>query len=134
MGKKKDKQRIINNIQELKLEIDYDKLADAIVKAELKAKTEKEQTERNKKAGKLFRFSAVAYVLFIITFLALSVLLLIINDNNRAFAMILLSGIMGLFLYIQYIIHIDGGADRMLNAITLITALVSLIFSVMKVA
>lgn len=130
----KYKLKIIDKRQKASFEIDYDKLADAIVKAELKAKTEKEQTERNKKAGKLFHFSAVAYVLFIITFLALSVLLLIINDNNRAFAMILLSGIMGLFLYIQYIIHIDGGADRMLNAITLITALVSLIFSVMKVA
>ena len=33
MAKKKDKPQIINNIQELNLEIDYDKLAEAIVKA-----------------------------------------------------------------------------------------------------
>ena len=33
-NKKKDKPRIINNIQELNIEIDYDKLADAIVKAQ----------------------------------------------------------------------------------------------------
>lgn len=33
MAKKKDKSQIINNIQELNLEIDYDKLAQAIVKA-----------------------------------------------------------------------------------------------------
>lgn len=33
MAKKKDKPRVINNIQELNLEIDYDKLAEAIVKA-----------------------------------------------------------------------------------------------------
>ena len=33
MGKKKDKPQVINNIQELNLDIDYDKLAEAIVKA-----------------------------------------------------------------------------------------------------
>ena len=34
MAKKKDKPQVINNIQELNLEIDYDKLAEAIVKAQ----------------------------------------------------------------------------------------------------
>ena len=34
MAKKKDKLQVINNIQELNLEIDYDKLAEAIVKAQ----------------------------------------------------------------------------------------------------
>ena len=33
MAKKKDKPQVINNIQELNLEIDYDKLAESIVKA-----------------------------------------------------------------------------------------------------
>ena len=33
MAKKKDKPQVINNIQELNLEIDYDNLAEAIVKA-----------------------------------------------------------------------------------------------------
>ena len=36
MAKKKDKPQVINNIQELNLEIDYDKLAEAIVKANQK--------------------------------------------------------------------------------------------------
>lgn len=36
MPKKKDKPQVINNIQELNLEIDYDKLAEAIVKAKKK--------------------------------------------------------------------------------------------------
>lgn len=128
----KYKLKIIDKRQKTNFEIDYDKLADAIVKAELKAKTEKEQSERNKKAGKRFYFLAASYVLPIITFLVLSVVLFIINDNNRAFSMILLSGIIGLFLYIQYIIHIDGGADRMFSAIALIIALVSLVFTVME--
>jgi len=34
MAKKKDKPQVINNIQELNLEIDYDKLAEAIVKTQ----------------------------------------------------------------------------------------------------
>ena len=33
MAKKKDKPQVINNIGELKLDIDYDKLAEAFVKA-----------------------------------------------------------------------------------------------------
>ena len=37
MAKKKDKPQVINNIGELNLEIDYDKLAEAIVKAQEKA-------------------------------------------------------------------------------------------------
>lgn len=37
MAKKKDKPQVINNIQELNLEIDYDKLAEAIVKAQEKS-------------------------------------------------------------------------------------------------
>ena len=37
MAKKKDKPQVINNIRELNLEIDYDKLAEAIVKAQNEA-------------------------------------------------------------------------------------------------
>ena len=44
MAKKKDKPQVINNIQELNLDIDYDKLAEAIVKAR-----EKSEDEANKK-------------------------------------------------------------------------------------
>ena len=39
MAKKKDKPQIINNIQELNLEIDYEKLAEAIVKAQNQSST-----------------------------------------------------------------------------------------------
>ena len=39
MAKKKEKPQVINNIQELNLEIDYDKLADAIVKAQNQSST-----------------------------------------------------------------------------------------------
>ena len=40
MAKKKDKPQVINNIGEINLEIDYDKLAEAIVKAQEKSENE----------------------------------------------------------------------------------------------
>ena len=49
MAKKKDKPQVINNIQELNLEIDYDKLAQAIVKA----KQIEEENAATKKAADL---------------------------------------------------------------------------------
>lgn len=49
MAKKKDKSQIINNIQELNLEIDYDRLAQAIVKA----KQIEEENAAKKKAADL---------------------------------------------------------------------------------
>ena len=44
MAKKKEKPQVINNIQELNLEIDYDKIAESIVKAQ-----EKSENEANRK-------------------------------------------------------------------------------------
>ena len=49
MGKKKDKSQVINNIKELNLEINYDKLAQAIVKA----KQIEEENAAKKKAADL---------------------------------------------------------------------------------
>lgn len=46
MAKKKDKPQIINNIQELNLEIDYDKLAEAIVKAQKSSEDEANRKKR----------------------------------------------------------------------------------------
>ena len=45
MAKKKDKPQVINNIQELNLEIDYDKLATAIVKAKEIEQDKNKQTK-----------------------------------------------------------------------------------------
>lgn len=49
MNKKKDKPQVINNIKELNLEIDYDKLAESIVKA----KQIEEENAAKKKAADL---------------------------------------------------------------------------------
>ena len=46
MAKKKDKPQVINNIQELNLEIDYDKLAEAMVKAQNKAAKDENTIEK----------------------------------------------------------------------------------------
>ena len=59
MAKKKDKPQVINNIQELNLEIDYDKLAEAIVKAQ-----EKSENEANK--SKKFTSGMFSMLVFVI--------------------------------------------------------------------
>lgn len=46
MSKKKEKIQIINNIEKLNLEIDYDKLADSIAKAQITAKKETQFAEK----------------------------------------------------------------------------------------
>ena len=66
MAKKKNKQQITNNIQQLNLEIDYDKLAETIVKAQEKAQ---EETCKNK------RFTTGTFVVLLsIVFRVLAVL------------------------------------------------------------
>jgi hypothetical protein len=46
MAKNKDKPQVVNNIQELNLEIDYDKLAEAIVKANSQLDTEANKSKK----------------------------------------------------------------------------------------
>ena len=46
MAKKKDKPQVINNIGEINLEIDYDKLAESIVKAQEKSEDEANQKKK----------------------------------------------------------------------------------------
>lgn len=58
MAKNKNKPQVINNIQELNLEIDYDKLAEAIVKAN---NTEKEY---NNSEEKLNFLKVIYYIVF----------------------------------------------------------------------
>ena len=61
-NKNKDKPQIINNIQELNLEIDYDKLAEAIVKAQ-----EKSENEANKSK----KFTSGMFSMFVFVILRL---------------------------------------------------------------
>ena len=68
MAKKKDKPQVINNIQELNLEIDYDKLAEAIVKAG-------EELQKKKKRPNKFR--AIGKSIFNMTVSVVAVLVLI---------------------------------------------------------
>ena len=57
MAKKKDKPQVINNIGEINLEIDYDKLAESIVKAQEKSE------EENKPKGKIGFWTAIGEII-----------------------------------------------------------------------
>ena len=76
MAKKKDKPQVINNIGEINLEIDYDKLAESIVKAQ-----EKSENEANKKrkftSGSFAMLITVAFSVFSIFVALLSVSLIL---------------------------------------------------------
>lgn len=65
MAKKKEKTQVINNIDQLNLEIDYDKLAEAIVKANKTAKKEKGKGKIRTSAMRFFNgmIFAMVYVL-----------------------------------------------------------------------
>ena len=83
MAKKKDKPQVINNIQELNLEIDYDKLAEAIVKAQ-----EVSEDEANKKrrftSGSFAMLITVAFRGFsiFVALLAASLILVLVVSRN----------------------------------------------------
>ena len=66
MAKKKDKPQVINNIQELNLEIDYDKLAEAIAKTNNKIEAE---------ANKSKKFTSGMFTMFVYIFLRLIAIL-----------------------------------------------------------
>ena len=78
MSKKKDKQQVINNIQELNLEIDYDKLAEAMVRANNKIEAEANQS-KNITSG---MFSMLIFVILrLVAFAGWLIAFLILLDS-----------------------------------------------------
>ena len=75
MAKKKDKKQIINNIQELNLEIDYDKLAEAMAKAQDISEDE-ENKKRKFTSGSFATLTMIAFYVFSILVGLLSVLMI----------------------------------------------------------
>ena len=66
MAKKKDNPQVVNNIQELNFEIDYDKLAEAIAKTNNKIEAE---------ANKSKKFTSGMFTMFVYIFLRLIAIL-----------------------------------------------------------
>ena len=108
MAKKKDKPQVINNIQELNLEIDYKKLAQAIVEAQNDA--EKQQTERKSFVSNSFAFWISLFFRFVpvfgitvcligfITIIQYAINTAIWSSANNIIANIFALGIVVLFL------------------------------------
>ena len=108
MAKKKDKPQVINNIQELNLEIDYKKLAHAIVEAQNDA--EKQQTERKSFVSNSFAFWISLFFRFVpifgiavciigfITIIQYAINTAVWTSANNVVANIFALGIVGLFL------------------------------------
>lgn len=54
MSKKKDKPQVVNNIEEINLEIDYEKLAEAIVIAQEKESKKREEKSKKRMGARQF--------------------------------------------------------------------------------
>ena len=119
MAKKKEKPQIINNIQELNLEIDYDKLAEAIVKAE-------EEFQKEKKRPNKFR--AIGKSIFNMTVSVVAVLLLIgviiavwsqpaLKEVLNVFESIQITGVLAIFAILHIFSAIECWKDDDENAI-----------------
>lgn len=108
MATKKGKQNIINNIQELNLEIDYKKLAKAIVDAQSDA--EKQQTEKKSFISNSFAFwislffrvvpifGMAVCVIGSITIIQYAINTAVWTSTNNTIANIFALGTVGLFL------------------------------------
>lgn len=85
MSKKKDKPQVVNHIDEVNLEIDYDKLADAIVKA----------NERTKKAQKRHNGFRAGIMVAINAALPVAIMLAMILTGITIWSDYVPNGIMG---------------------------------------
>ena len=90
MPKKKNNQTVINNIGSVNMEIDYDKLAEAIVKAQAKAEKQKEiqELQNEKESDKLSVRETFKIIGAIITNKA---------KSNGTLTSVFIGGIMSLF-------------------------------------
>ncbi len=133
MAENKDKPQVINNIQELNLEIDYDKLEKTIENAIISAELRKEQTERetikNKKLSKLT--TVILYVALGIAFIHLMLIIgfILVSDFDRVprlfynMCIFVLCGIYAL------VVDKTQNTTSALNLISIILAVISLIIA-----
>ncbi len=85
MGKKKskqsEKQTTVNNIQQLNLEIDYDKLAEAIVRAKGVSKEKEEEKIKNARISLLSKLVIALFAVLSIASFGCSIYLYGCNEN-----------------------------------------------------
>ena len=124
MAKKKDKPQVINNIQELNLEIDYDKLAEAIVRANKKAEEEKEAEYRKRKLSKSFYIIAISYLIFAIYLSGCAIFFAIQDDFYRSSSMFITAIIPILTIVMHYIIFKGGKVERIYPIVSIMFNLV----------
>lgn len=76
MARKNERSRIVNNIHELNLEIDYDKLAESIVKAQNKSKTQSvtKSTSKFRSAAMNFFNGAIFSIVYVFSLLSIYVI------------------------------------------------------------
>lgn len=123
MAKKKEKPRIINNIQELNLEIDYDKLAEAVVMAQRKSKGTPEEIA----SGEIGFWKSIWYIIqnkkkTSGEILAEAMSLLMSFVFNILATLLLLGGIVCVGIFFVYIFRfVTGQLPITFDAITILS-------------
>lgn len=119
MAKKKNQPTTVNNIQELNLEIDYDKLAKAIVKAQEDAR------DNNKRPNKFRANTMIAINISIpLMFILFSIIAcftiwreFVTNGTYTVFTCIVASIFLALFVFMNIMSAIEAWKDDDENAI-----------------
>lgn len=130
---KKDKKTVINNIKELNLEIDCDKLADAIVKAEEKSEKKRKEEEKRRKpslkhrvVNSLMQGGGIALIALALVLFVFSIINIISVFKFATF---------GLFLIIcgktYYIVGKTDDAQLSLGILSFLIALLSIVTDVL---
>lgn len=119
MAKKKDKPQVINNIQELNLEIDYEKFAKAIVKAQDEAKKVKKRPDRFRAVGMVAVNTAIHVIIAIFIVIAFIVMWVNFSSDKtpRLFECIVYSILFIVIIAAQIFSAIESWKDDDENAI-----------------
>lgn len=133
MSEKKNKQQVINNIQELNIEIDYDKLAEAIVRSTKKAQALEEIEARKKKICKSFYVFVFAWGIIAICVFILGILFSIFESPIKGGIFILFATIPALVIYSQYLIQKYYKIQEAFGIYSLIVSIASLLVAFISV-
>ncbi len=131
---RKAKPKTANSIEPVNVEINYDKLAQAIVKAQLESEEQKSKGKKTRRS--VFRFlNAFAFVLMAVLFIAGIVLLwtTLIGATVELWVRIFATAALVLMVIITLLCFNESLDDDYQDSIALFTALVSLVALIVAV-
>ena len=138
--KKNNKPAIVNNIESIQMDIDYEKLANAIVKAQSKAEEQKLQNEKNRiKNTKLSKFSILKiailsiFALICLVFGLVNLTITAIDLQTRlinSFRFLYFSIAYAFLAFVQYAISKNRNQNFVFNMLSVVLAFATFILAI----